>query len=963
MLAIKKVMLTAIALLVARGQATAIEYLVDPTINMSHKGTIVKLDTSATGFRVGQTAFSTVDAAFNQVRSDISNGYTVSTRVFFAPGTYSGFEITEDMHDVEFYGSNYFCDQYESRNYGESYITGQITVSAGNITINGFCFTGKGCIRNESASSSSPLYGVKIIYNKFVDTSLVGTNQDALVYFGHAYRPMSTIKGTTDPAAGCNRYNGITISHNRFEGKQADYQPDCIQLAGTYGDAVNVTDNYFKDGGTSINMFNNQGQFNIEHNRFVNVGAGLKKAYAGSTGGSDASGQFCIRLYYISPNNDGLNGYIRYNSFENCQGQSGIYSLIRFWDSDSEGTHHAQNCKLYINHNTFKGKTQTNGNYNYVFYGSAATCENTLVDWRFNEFDNSEYCFGIIKTTGNATAGKYFAGSSGHFRFESSTGTTLGIYGDTGSYKENDVTKKFTYGRPIDFTLGKSISKWKFGANSLTTANSVATTVVQSSDIDYISGDLYTVNECNQTTNAFIKENANQSSLIKNSSNVIMFFSKVSGSTQEHMYVGYGSHGSNMAVTRHNGNVLLATGSGCSYTGSTPTKVTFFQWVKDEFLDLAAHKYGFGTNSYEIFDLNNNWNTWGGTHPYPSIDNDNRLLVVRTRIEGSGDHFTVFDLDEVFANPNTVKPIRDVFVAEHTKKITGSSRAFFNTADLGFKTWSDQGFTISGDYIYTYEGNGKSGYSGTPTPTDSKATLIQNVINWRTGEYVARTAMLSHTILDDMCTGYDTGEPESLKIHRDSDGRPFMMCGIVSGASGARSYSLFCYRQKSVAGQGQEMTIPINAINPNQSGIHLTSVGETTSSDVSAAIDKNVRNVTATVTGIDAKCFKVEHTAGEAPYDTNHSYRVSFVPDQKKNSYSARLRLSAPNAADVYVPLMASYNGAITGVEDLTVDQDLNAEGPDEYYDLQGRRLATPQPGINIVKHADGTVSKVYMHK
>ena len=90
------------------------------------------------------------------------------------------------------------------------------------------------------------------------------------------------------------------------------------------------------------------------------------------------------------------------------------------------------------------------------------------------------------------------------------------------------------------------------------------------------------------------------------------------------------------------------------------------------------------------------------------------------------------------ASPETATPIKEVFVAKGARKISNSSRKFLISNDKGFKTWSDQGFTISGDYIYTYEGDGKDGYGSNPNPStatdaDSKSVLIVNVINWRTG--------------------------------------------------------------------------------------------------------------------------------------------------------------------------------------------------------------------------------------
>ena len=75
-----------------------------------------------------------------------------------------------------------------------------------------------------------------------------------------------------------------------------------------------------------------------------------------------------------------------------------------------------------------------------------------------------------------------------------------------------------------------------------------------------------------------------------------------------------------------------------------------------------------------------------------------------------------------------------------------------------------------------------------------------------------------------------------------------------------------------------------------------------------------------------------------------------YIDRLEKGSYIVEYDMYVNNANSV------SLNDLSAGVEELLVDDDAV---PVEYYDAMGRRHATPQQGVNIVKMSNGTVKKV----
>lgn len=893
-------------------------------------------------FIVGENAFSSIWS----VLAKLEDG----DNIYFGPGAVGN--ITISKNNITLYGMNAFCDNWSGkRTADESSFTGTLNVANGvdGLTVNGFLFSGNGCVRNDNAGrGSTAVKNFSFIYNKCENSTLTRSDKTAIVYLGDAWRPTNTAHPDPSVWAANARYENITIAHNAFIGKNAANQPACVQIAGSAG-TTSVVDNRFEMGGTSVSLFNTSGTFNIEHNRFTDVGKGLLAA-------GSATGEFCVRIYYIGARKvEPADGSICHNVFDGCQGQSGMFALIRFFSGDSNEAKYPPYADLKVNHNHFKNKTsyRTSDGHNYVFYGNDdVTTSNATVDWRFNHYDQSELEFAWIRPAWQEKSGRFYAGSSELFEHSTSdsettgTGTLIDYYGAT--------TNNIPFGvKPAD---GTPIKTWVMPS----------TTVVQSSDRDDVTNDWYFM----QVMAAAYKK-ANFPNSVQDKPIVVMRHSKSGSSYSETvMYLDQAGHGSNMAVLNVDGTCYLVMG-GCSGTGSTPTKICILPYVAGATVDVTKSSFTYGGKTYNIKHISNPVS--GNTHLYPSIDRDNNLLVVRTRKGSVSNSFSVYDLMDAFNNPSTCKPIKTITIPCYTKAMTTSSREFLKKNDKGFTTWSDQGFTISGDYIYAYEGNGNEGYDGTPDPRDtsiggdSKPILIINAFNWRTGEYIYRKAILKTKVYADAVGTNNKvgpyslrpGEPESIKVHRDASGHPNLIIGVVSGASGARRYNLFAYRQKRVNGQGYVFNDhkPAQTISSVQTALTISSSGDAAVTALATTNTADVRDIKAVVVGKDGANFSVAKTAGSV-IGGGHGFNVTFTPDKVKKEYNAFIRLSSPGANDVMIPVTGNYNGVITSVDSIIADSDESLEGA-QYFDLSGRRLSEPAPGLNIVRKANGQTHKI----
>ncbi|MDY4941937.1 MAG: hypothetical protein SO082_01885, partial [Candidatus Limisoma sp.] len=429
------------AAFVASGAGAAAEnYFVGPEANVA-AGT--KITYKNVDFIVGQTAFTGIWSALGV--------YQENSKIYFSANTIGSFTINKP--NVELIGANAWCDAWSGqRNEAETKITGTITVNASNVTVNGFCFSGNGCVRNDAAGRGSTcLSGFRYIYNKCTGSTLAGATNVALCYLGDAWRPAQTDANKQDPTkwAAIERYHDVYIGHNLFEGAQAENQPMAIQVAGSSEGTV-ITDNRFIGGGTAVSLFNTQNNFEISHNRFTNVGVGT------------ANGEFCVRIFYLGCNSatgQFASGNIRHNVFDGCTGQSTMWTLIRFFNGDKNETIvNPVNTTVNVNYNTFLNKTckRTDG-YNYVFYANNTNTTTANVDVRWNCSDNTEYCFAWVKPAWETAGQRYFAGSQNRFNYEGSHGTTVDFYG------KKDENGNAEFGRVTPTGGAGGMKGWWFG--------------------------------------------------------------------------------------------------------------------------------------------------------------------------------------------------------------------------------------------------------------------------------------------------------------------------------------------------------------------------------------------------------------------------------------------------------------------------------------------------------------------
>ena len=137
----------------------------------------------------------------------------------------------------------------------------------------------------------------------------------------------------------------------------------------------------------------------------------------------------------------------------------------------------------------------------------------------------------------------------------------------------------------------------------------------------------------------------------------------------------------------------------------------------------------------------------------------------------------------------------------------------------------------------------------------------------------------------------------------------------------------------------------------------ISSSGDAAVTALATTNTADVRDIKAVVVGKDGANFSVAKTAGSV-IGGGHRFNVTFTPDKMKKEYKAFIRLSSPGANDVMIPVTGNYNGVITSVDSIVADSDESLEGA-QYFDLSGRRLSEPAPGLNIVRKANGQTHKI----
>ena len=860
---VNRILIAAIAAITTLG-INAANYLISPSATTSG----AEITYKNRKFTVGSTAFPSFSAF-------VASSPAANSSVYVASGTYSE-NVTISTSGLTFYGANAFGDSRTStRTLAESVITGTITVNANSTIINGFHFTGNGCVVNSSATTANPLTGFKFIYNKVTGSTL---SHD----FSHGVVHLGTPKTGNDAMSAAVQclYKNSTVSHNEFKGS-ATNNAHFVVVCGGFGTNY-FNDNTFLDGGTSIALYNTQGTNNIRYNTFKNVGDFTRQI--GSTYGENT-----IQLYYIAyANTTKIN--IQHNDFNNCQGRSGMYSTIRFFNGDTSNPQMAPvGCTINVNHNIFRNKPKhSDATYNYVFYTNYTDA--AQINARLNTYDNGELCFGMIKQKGESTAQRLFGNSAGLFDHASSKGTTCDYY------------------------------KWPTSSDNFKDISSKATTVCQSFDVEDKSGSIYT---CQIYT-----VGSDEHGLL-----VTHHYYSDNTHKKSYMYLQNAGHGSNMAVCKFGSQVYIITGGKSIYSANSngyysarPQTVAFIPWRANATANCNNASFTYDGTTYKIL----HWvNTLGGdgttlTSQYPSVDQTNRLFVEYSN--KSKNTYAIYDLDEMFnylsGSSSTVpSPLKIIKLTKQdaTYKFTSSNAdyAAYVKADKGLFTWSHQGYTVSGDYLYLFEGCGKNTGSSSigAGAVNSKATEFVTAWNWRTDKFGYRKPILRSIVLNS-----SDGEPEGIKMHRDTNGRTHMLTGIVSGSSGARKESIldFCPDTSS----GMSWSVPKGVSTPGKTTLNITttSVAATGTFNVTHGSTDGGSNgslngkAAYVISGTDGQCFSVDfEDTGKftEAYSTKVKVTVTYTPDGTKANHTAKLRISSPNADDVIVTLNGTDNGYV----------------------------------------------------
>lgn len=118
--------------------------------------------------------------AFADFKALVSARPAPGSTVYVDAGIY-GDAVTIDVPGLTLLGANAYCDaRSANRNAAESVISGELNVTADNVTINGFRFTGAGCVFNSTATNVAPMSGLTFVYNVADGSSLPRNNSKSI---------------------------------------------------------------------------------------------------------------------------------------------------------------------------------------------------------------------------------------------------------------------------------------------------------------------------------------------------------------------------------------------------------------------------------------------------------------------------------------------------------------------------------------------------------------------------------------------------------------------------------------------------------------------------------------------------------------------------------------------------------------------------------------------------------------
>ena len=835
---------------------------------------------------VGQTAFANFS-------SFLTSNIEGNSTVYVASGTYDE-DITITTNGLTFLGNNAFTDWTTERKE-ESIITGTIYINASNVTINGFKFTQNGRIESTSGTNAKPLSEIKVLYNYFTGMTVKRSTSTPLVEIGNIVAN-ANVNSTSSQC----RYKDCEASHNYFEGDNTHYS-NCISFGGAFG-TTNAVDNYFYDGGTAIYFANAQGTLNIKHNVFKNVG---KTTYTAPDGGN--KGDFCIALYRSAFANSTTANIVA-NEFDGCYGQGSAFPLIRVFHGSSDNIVSPQNYRINVNENTFKNKPSVypNANHelagqNFLLYNDPDTGKDVRFNLSNNHFDNRFYMFAWVTLDDHQGIKKIYADQFSRFYQACITSNKMSSW--TSSLTGTDV------------------------GNHVLSLALDDVTVLQSFDIDPLTGDLYFIQMMPTARN-----NAYNSlhGLPSNHDGMVITrvpctskkgYNYTYNTNVESMEIGYGGHGTNICTVRDkNGELWIWGGGNASVNDNNDKSATTarFKFQKNTDLNLNVSS---DTEKIKIF------NELGAGNEYPACDETSRLLCIYTTTTDVHT-YSIYDLDDALEGKKTLLKKVNLNVGDYARPAI--------TNDKGYATWYIQGFDINGDHLYIYE--------GTPKDTEGnikagEPTILLTCYNWRTNTYVYRSM-----IYDARINSALYGEPEGIVIRPDEYGHACLYFAIVNGNAGSRKVNIYKHIIDYHPGYNATTQSATHIGNSTETSAHFkgdypamnyscdTKSINLETSTVGVADSKTITidngeyifgEWYGVITGEDGNVFNVTINPNNA-FSETATATVSFginSDNATKNSFNAYLRLFSPLASssvesnDIVIPLTGTYTGETTSVE------------------------------------------------
>lgn len=192
-------------------------------------------------YRIGVTGFRSLkEFASNQTTC----GATAGDTLYVAPGVYTE-GATINVAGLTILGNNANRDWTATRDALETELQAVLYIEASNITVNGFKVTKAGRIISETGTNLTPIKNLRVIYNKFENSTVKRDWGYQVVYFG----PRATGSAANNTSSQL-RYLDCEVAHNHFyypAGTTTTF-PSGVDISGA-GGTTHVHDNYFTSGG------------------------------------------------------------------------------------------------------------------------------------------------------------------------------------------------------------------------------------------------------------------------------------------------------------------------------------------------------------------------------------------------------------------------------------------------------------------------------------------------------------------------------------------------------------------------------------------------------------------------------------------------------------------------------------------------------------------------------------------